>query len=273
MESEYFRVARNVLANGRQQQNRTGIEAISIPGEMMRFDLKAGYPLSTTKSMLYRLRRYQRACARKVELQKKAHGITGALPKGTRLPVFNRLARARQRLARMQAKIARQRADFLHKLSTEIANKHTIFVMEDLRVKNMSKSAAGTVDAPGRNVRQKSGLNRSILDQGWSEFARQVEYKITANGGQLILVNPAYTSQKCSCCGHIDAKNRKGDKFKCLACGNADHADVNAAKNILAAGHAVLSGMHSGQADVEDAAQSGRPVKRQPAGEIESCAS
>ena len=90
-------------------------------------------------------------------------------------------------------------------------------------------------------------------------------YKLVWRGGQLIAVPPAYTSQTCSVCGHVHRDNRKGEVFRCLACGHADHADVNAAKNILAAGLAVLAGSpDSGHAGVEDSGQSARPVKRQP---------
>jgi putative transposase len=220
-------------------------------------------PLNAHKQALHKLRRYQRACARKVEAQKRAMGIAGPVPKGMKLPVSNRLNKARVRLANINAKIARSRLDFLHKLSHGLAARYAVFVLEDLRVGNMSRSASGTEDNPGANVKQKSGLNRSILDQGWSEFARQVGYKLEWRGGRLILIDPRNTSRTCACCGYTDEKNRKGEAFHCLACGHADHADVNAAKNILAAGHAVLAG--NGHADVEDAAQQGRPVKRQPA--------
>ncbi len=108
----------------------------------------------------------------------------------------------------------------------------------------MSKSAAGTVDEPGRNVAAKSGLNRAILDQGWYEMRRQLEYKQRWRGGEVQTVNPAYTSQKCSCCGHTAKKNRQSQAvFVCVACGYEANADINGARNILAAGHAVLSGL------------------------------
>ena len=113
-------------------------------------------------------------------------------------------------------------------------------VVEDLQIKNMSSSASGTMENPGRNVRVKSGLNKSILDQGWGEFVRQLEYKLGWLGGILLRVAPQYTSQKCSQCGHISKDNRKSQaKFKCMACGFEANADHNAALNILAAGHAV----------------------------------
>ncbi|MDZ8606019.1 transposase, partial [Escherichia coli] len=85
---------------------------------------------------------------------------------------------------------------------------HAMIVIEDLKVSNMSKSAAGTVSQPGRNVRAKSGLNRSILDQGWYEMHRQLEYKQLWRGGQVLAVPPAYTSQRCAYCGHTAKENR-----------------------------------------------------------------
>lgn len=113
----------------------------------------------------------------------------------------------------------------------------------------MSKSAAGTVDEPGRNVAAKSGLNRAILDQGWYEMRRQLEYKQRWRCGEVQTVNPAYTSQKCSCCGHTAKKNRQSQAvFVCVACGYEANADINGARNILAAGHAVLSGINPGRA-------------------------
>lgn len=222
-------------------------------------------PLNAHKRALHRLRRYQRGCARKVEAQKASMGITGPIPKGTRLLVSNRLAKALARLARYSAKIARQRQDFLHQLSHCLAETHAAFVLEELRVKNMSRSAKGDVETPGKNVRQKAGLNRSILDQGWSEFARQLAYKLEWRGGQLILINPRNTSRTCHCCGYTDERNRKGEAFHCLACGHEANADVNAAKNILAAGHAVLAGLAPAHALVDESVQPGGPVKREPA--------
>ena len=210
-------------------------------------------PLDAHKNSLYRLRRYQRAVARKIETAKVAAGIpkNQPFPKGFRLQVSGRLKKAQARVAKIHGKISRQRADFLHKLSTEIADTHAAFCIEDLKVRNMSASAAGDETSHGRNVRAKAGLNRSILDQGWSAWANQLAYKLEWRGGQLVLVNPAYTSQRCACCGFTDAGNRKGERFKCLACSHEAHADVNAARNILAAGLAVMAGS-AGHAVVED---------------------
>jgi transposase len=106
----------------------------------------------------------------------------------------------------------------------------------------MSKSAKGTVENPGSHVKQKSGLNRSILDAGWGEFRRQVEYKVGWAGGIVVAVDPKNTSRRCPVCGHTARENRLTQAdFVCVNCGHADDADVNAAINILRAGHARLA--------------------------------
>jgi putative transposase len=133
------------------------------------------------------------------------------------------------------------RNDYLQKTTTEISKSHAIIVIEDLKVSNMSKSASGTKEKPGKKVKAKAGLNKAILDQGWSEFRRQLEYKQLWRGGKVITVNPQYTSQKCSKCGSISPENRKTQKqFACVTCEYEENADLNAAKNILAAGRAVF---------------------------------
>jgi putative transposase len=134
-------------------------------------------------------------------------------------------------------KIRDTRLDFLHKESTKLAAAFGVIYAEDLEVKNMTGSAKGTIEDPGRNVKAKSGLNRSILDQGWGEFMRQLEYKLTWRGGQLVKVPPAYTSQACSDCGHVSKNNRKSQSlFVCENCGREIHADLNAANNIQTLG-------------------------------------
>ncbi|HAH5580879.1 TPA: IS200/IS605 family element transposase accessory protein TnpB, partial [Escherichia coli] len=145
-------------------------------------------------------------------------------------------------IQRLHSCIANIRRDYLHKVTTTVSKNHAMIVIEDLKVSNMSKSAAGTVSQPGRNVRAKSGLNRSILDQGWYEMRRQLAYKQLWRGGQVLAVPPAYTSQRCACCGHTAKENRLSQsKFRCQVCGYTANADVNGARNILAAGHAVLA--------------------------------
>lgn len=142
----------------------------------------------------------------------------------------------------IHSKIANIRKDHLHKITSAISQKHAFVAMEDLKTSNMSRSAKGTLEDPGKNVKAKSGLNKSILDQGWHEFKRQMEYKLGWLGGKLQLVPAHYTSQKCSQCGHTEKENRKTQsRFECVECGNKKNADTNAAINILEAGHAFLA--------------------------------
>ena len=150
--------------------------------------------------------------------------------------------KAKARVQRIHSRIGNTRRDYLHKTSTTISQNHAIVCIEDLQVRNMSKSAAGTTDAPGRNVRAKSGLNKAILDQGWAEFRRQLDYKLAWNGGHLIAVPPQNTSRTCPCCGHVSKDNRQTQaRFECMECGFEENADVVGAINILRAGHARLA--------------------------------
>ena len=177
----------------------------------------------------------------------------------------NNWQKQKRKIQRLHSCIANIRRDYLHKVTTTVSKNHAMIVIEDLKVSNMSKSAAGTVSQPGRNVRAKSGLNRSILDQGRYEMRRQLEYKQLWRGGQVLAVSPAYTSQRCTCCGHTAKENRLSQsQFRCQVCGYTANADVNGARNILAAGHAVLAcgGM----------VQSGRPLKQEPTEMIQATA-
>jgi len=148
----------------------------------------------------------------------------------------NRRARVKRRLARLQVRNADARKDWTEKTSTTIARRYDRIRIEDLRIRNMTRSAKRTVEEPGRNVRAKAGLNRSILRQNWGMFATRLEYKAA---GRVERVNPAYTSQTCSHCKTLDREARESQAvFRCRACGYCGNADVNAARNI-AAGHAV----------------------------------
>lgn len=154
----------------------------------------------------------------------------------------NNWKKAKARVQRIHSHIGNARRDYLHKTTTAISQNHAMVCIEDLQVRNMSKSAAGTSEQPGRNVRAKSGLNRSILDQGWFEFRRQLDYKLAWNGGYLIAVPPQNTSRTCPCCGHVSADNRQTQaRFECVACGYANNADVVGAINVLRRGEVILS--------------------------------
>ena len=118
-------------------------------------------------------------------------------------------------------------------MTSDLAAQFETVVLKDLSVKAMTASAKGTAETPGKRVAQKAGLNRAILPTGWGELRAMFEYK----AGTTITVNPAYTSQACSRCGHVAAENRRSQAlFQCVACGFEDDADCNSATNVLSAG-------------------------------------
>jgi len=178
------------------------------------------YFLPDLKKKEARRKRYQRRMARQV--------------KGS-----GRRKDTKKKLAKISRKIANIRKNWVHQTTKEISGKCGTVVVEYLKVKNMTASAKGTVENPGKNVKQKAGLNRAMLDTALGELRRNLEYKC----GRLVEVNPAYTSQRCSECGHTDKENRKTQaRFRCVSCGYMSSADTNAAMNIRRLGMAQLHG-------------------------------
>lgn len=150
-----------------------------------------------------------------------------------------RRRKAAVRVAALHGKVRRQRLDGAHKAALRLVRDYDVIAHEDLRVANMTRSASGTAEAPGRNVAQKSGLNRSILDAGWGVFLKVLADKAESAGRKLIAVNPANTSRTCSRCGHWKENRLTQAEFHCQRCAHTAHADVNAAINILRAGLAL----------------------------------
>lgn len=153
----------------------------------------------------------------------------------------NRRARARMRLAKIQRTIKRVRRDGAngtHPLSRFYADRYATVVVERLKVRNMSRSAKGTAEEPGTNVAAKAGLNRAILDMGWSDFVTKLRYKLAWRGGRVVDVPAQYSSQTCSACGVVDAASRERRDFECTSCGHIAHADTNAAQVLLVRGKA-----------------------------------
>ena len=143
-------------------------------------------------------------------------------------------------------------------MSTGIARRFDLIRVENLQIGNMTRSAKGTRDDPGRNVRAKAGLNRGILASGWGLLVRRLQDKAR---GRMEKVRPAFTSQRCSACGQVDRDSRESQAvFWCTACGFAGHADVNAAINI-AAGHPTHLPIPLHARGGDGAA---RPVNREP---------
>ena len=193
--------------------------------------------IALTPQMKRRMAKLQRAIARKEEAMRKANGrAPGASLRGLATSVA--LKRARRKLAELHAHIARKRKDAIHKITSWMVERADIFAIEDLEIASMTASARGTTEEPGKNVSQKSGLNTAILDRGWGEFVRQLEYKCRwasrRHGAKKILlrVRPAYTSQRCFACKSVDGESRSGGIYHCTTCGHTDHADINAARNI-----------------------------------------
>ena len=161
-----------------------------------------------------RIRRYQRKLARQ--------------QKGS-----NRRRVTKRKIAKWKRKQKNARKSVAHHHSRALADRAETLVREDLKIRNMTKSAKGTVESPGKNVKAKAGLNRVIQHAGWGRFNQYCDYKFR----NIVEVDARYTSQRCSVCGHACKDNRKTQsKFKCVACGHADHADLNASANILASG-------------------------------------
>ncbi|WP_150695103.1 RNA-guided endonuclease InsQ/TnpB family protein [Pandoraea terrae] len=195
-------------------------------------------PLNSFRKHQQRLARYQRRMSRKVKFS-------------------NNWKTAKARVQRIYTRIANARKDFLHKTTTTISQNHALVCIEDLQVRKLSRSSRGNSEQHGKRVRWKSGLNRAMLDQGWGEFRRQLDYKMLWNGGMLLAVPPHHTSQTCPCCGHIAKDNRQTQaQFQCVDCGYENHADVVGAINVLARGHRVLA--------CGESAHSGRSMKQEP---------
>jgi putative transposase len=225
-----------------EQPLPTATTAIGIDVGIARFatmsDASFVAPLNSFKKHQQRLARYQRRMSRKVKFS-------------------SNWKKAKAKVQKIHTGIANARKDFLHKTTTTISQNHALVCIEDLQIRNMSRSSKGNSEKHGKKVAQKSGLNRSILDQGWGEFRRQLAYKVQWHGGMLLAVPPHHTSQTCPACGHVSKDNRQTqEKFLCVDCGYENHADVVGAINVLARGHRVLA--------CGETAQSGRSMKQVP---------
>jgi putative transposase len=142
----------------------------------------------------------------------------------------NRRMRLKSAIGRLKARETDRRRDWVEQTSTRLVRRFDVIRVGDLKIKNMVRSARGTIAAPGRNARARAGLNRAIHAAGWGRLVARSEEKAP---GRVQKIDPAFTSQTCSRCGHCAAENRESQAvFRCRACGHADHADVNAAKNI-----------------------------------------
>ena len=199
------------------------------------------HPGPDLERKMARRKRYQRKIARQVKGSNRRKITKVRLQRAFRAERFARL-------------------NWAHRVSKGIASEYDVVYVEKLNIRGMTKSAKGTVEKPGRNVKAKAGLNRKILACAWGTLELCLNYKM-----EVRKVNPAYTSQTCHKCGHVDKDNRKKLNFKCTACGHADDADVNAALNILAFGNGATG---RGGGDTGGASCHSRPVKRQETAQL-----
>lgn len=188
-------------------------------GKVIGVDMNVGQVATSTGHILHRpneerlrarRRRYQRMMSRRQQGSQRHR-------------------RAKRMHAKTTAKLANRRQNWHHKISRVITDSAHTVVIEDLNTKSMTRSAKGTIEQPGKNVKSKAGLNREIQHTGWSQLRAMLAYK----AGELVAVNPQYTSQTCHVCAHVDARNRRTQAtFKCVRCGHESNADVNAALNM-----------------------------------------
>ena len=194
-------------------------------GDPIGIDLGVAIPimLSTDKAI-----QIARTPPRETRRSRKLHKQLSRQQRGS----SNRMKTIR-RMRALSAHQARRRLDAAHRSACHIADRHSHVAMEDLRLLNMTKSAKGTVEKPGTNVAQKSGLNRAILDLAHGQFRTILKDKVVRRGGTSVLVDPRNTSRRCNPCGHVSAESRKSQaEFKCVSCGHEANADYNASENV-----------------------------------------
>ena len=230
--------------------------AVSLQNQPTIYQIAAPELECRIKRLESRRRRYQRAMSRKRDAALRRIGWDGKpstrrvkeaelgklrkarKEQGLKATLYGkRYDIARRRAAKASRQLANFRHNSLHHIAGDLTAKHRIIVVEDLQIKNMTRSGKGTEEKPGANVRAKAGLNRAILQNNWGMLRGIVEYKAQWRGGKVLKVPPHHTSQRCSQCGHVSEENRQTrEKFSCQKCGHCENADINAAKNILALG-------------------------------------
>jgi IS605 OrfB family transposase len=175
--------------------------------------------------------------ARTAVVERHARKLDALTKKDANGRVLNRRdpqrVKAARRLARAKEREANARRDWLHKASRDLVDRYGFIALESLKVGSMTRSAKGTAEAPGTNVRARSGLNRALLDAGFGMLATLIREKAAHAARVVVSVDPKYTSQTCAECAHVAKASREGARFACVSCGHEADADVNAARVIL----------------------------------------
>ena len=210
-------------------------EPLASTGKVIGIDLGVNHLVATSEGQLVDNERHTK---RSVERLAATQRLVAGRQRGS-----NRRRKAGQRVGEIHRRVARQRRDGLHKLSRALVNDYDLIVHEDLKIGNMVRRPKPLPEDSGgyapNGAAAKAGLNREILSAGWGVLLRTIAYKAEGAGRAVICVDPRFTSQTCHACGHVEAGNRDGTEFRCLKCGHTDHADINAARNILRAGLAL----------------------------------
>ena len=187
-----------------------------------------------------RMKRLQRRLSRQMEAAKVRAGVPAdkPMPRGVRLETSGRMKRVKTMIARLHRRISGLRSNAQHQLSAELTKRFGVIAIEDLNVKGMTASAKGDAEKPGKRVAQKAGLNRSILDVGFGELRRQLDYKSKRCGSTLVAIDRFFPSSKtCSSCGIVqESMPLSVREWTCPECNTTHDRDINAAKNIKAAG-------------------------------------
>lgn len=193
-------------------------------------DMGVTIPVATTSKNYNFTKEEEKSLYKKEQKRKKFQKQLAKQIKGSR-----RQQKTKRKIYATYEKQANIRIDRAHKITHELVTKtdKTIFITEDLKVKNMTASASGSIEKPGQNVSQKSGLNKAILNMGWNRIYVYLVYKAQRAGKIVFKINPKFTSQECSRCGNTHSDNRpEQELFVCGQCGFTDNADHNAAMTI-----------------------------------------
>ena len=206
---------------------RQTVKAVEPCGTAIGIDLGVNFPMATSdgeilpkNTVLDEIDSRYRKLQKKFSRQKNKQS--------------ERRKRTKAQLADLKRRQTRCRKAYIHRATTELTKRYSYIAIEDLKVKNMTKSAKGDAEEHGKNVKAKSGLNRVVLNVAPYEMRSQLVYKAGWYGSHVEAVNPKNTSLTCPECGAIDKKNRKSQSvFECVGCGHTNNADINAARNIL----------------------------------------
>jgi len=170
----------------------------------------------------------------KILQRKQSRRVRKWLDSGKKGELAKNFKKTQKKLNKLYKKLVNQKSDLYHKISKTLTNEFELIAVEDLKVKNMSKSAKGNEINHGKNVKAKAGLNKTISNASFYQFQSMLDYKSKLNGKLFVKVDPKYTSLECSVCGNRDKANRpRQDYFKCTKCGYETNPDIQSSKTIL----------------------------------------